>query len=698
MAAFKMRGFVPKTDVELGVCDCPAFGKGGIIYVGTQCGGLAMGTPQGIGSRGKANSARPTLITASDGNALGWSHYQWTVIKGPWHMPLTATGKGLPGNLVNSVATTWANHLVVATDEGIALGRLNDGGRNPSLLNLTFEHGRNFVAKVYGLWHPPVHWQAPSGQLLEQLPTEDHTTVAAWQPNPAQGARAGYLWLGHWRAGLDVWQYNADGKIIQRWHIHEPQVGNYVESLRPLKGNAMAVGCYGKGVFIITLPGESKNAWRKAAPGTVAGSNGNNAIIPSEPRAARPPSACELTAMANAIRTQLINSSGQKQPRIVPLPDDWRTEGSWLGRYGKYWIDLAAVCSPYDFVWGTDESSVFYVVGLAIPLAGDEPRYWVQQLQTANRRALELPAPYMQSRVKLYHARLDQDRRDASIDDHGEVCPASAQGPGLYTSLNVPAGPYVLSIYDCNDNGHAPGNADRDYRVDVRVHPPMASPENDRSFQREPRLAMGRVANFVGGVWNRFLVRGPADITVQISRNHSMNTMFNAMALDPLKHYCIPYFGQSVPGGSGVAFAPHLARPWKAAARESGLAAEVEACDGVFRDLAAAGRVAPASVAGRVSDYVLLARVYQRCTASYAASASAVRGADAALAICYWNMCMFRKSEHDEVRLGLTPARKIEKSLRWDGSPLSQVDEDGTKVRRWRSEHKQDHAAPKFSF
>ncbi|MGC8561538.1 MAG: hypothetical protein ACP5O1_12825, partial [Phycisphaerae bacterium] len=263
--------------------DSIAFASNGVVYVGTQCGGLAVGTPrQGAVS-----------------DALGWSRYRWTVVKGPWHMPLTATGNGLPGNLVNSVVVTWKNHLAVGTDEGMALGRcvaaisgpdsadksprsitahpilLSRGPRARALsaartvsslkLHLTFEHGQNFVAKVHGLWHPPVHWQAPPGQVLEKLPTEDHTTALAWEAEKAAGGKAGYLWLGHWRTGLDVWQYNTQGKVINRWHIHEPQVGNYVECLQPLQGGAMAAGCYGKGVEIVTLPSQSRDAWRNAA-------------------------------------------------------------------------------------------------------------------------------------------------------------------------------------------------------------------------------------------------------------------------------------------------------------------------------------------------------------------------------------------------------------------------------------------------
>ncbi len=655
--------------------DSLAFAPNGMLLVGTQCGGLAIGTP--------------TQGSQSD-NALGWNHYRWTVIKGPWHMPLTATGRGLPGNLVNAVATTWANHFAVATDEGIALGRVNHGGKSASLVNLAFEHGQNFVAKVHGLWHPPVHWHAPPGQVLEKLPTEDHTTTVAWEPDKAAGGEAGYLWLGHWRSGLDVWQYDVEGRIINRWHIHQPQVGNYIESLQPLQGNAMAVGCYGRGIRIITLPGQSRTAWRTAAK-----SNTQLAAAQvHEPHGVRPPSARELTAMANAIREDLMESKGQKQPRIVPLPDDWRTEGNWLGRYGKYWIDLAAVCSPYDFVWGTNESSILHVVSCVYPLAGNEPRYWVQRLQTADRRAPELPAPYMQSREELYHTRPALDRRDASVDDHGEVLSSSEQGPGLYVELNVPAGQYVLAIYEWNDDGHASSNRNRDYRLDARRHPYMESFESERHFASEPRDATGRACDFYGGVWKRFLVYGPTQVAIRISRNHSLNTVFSAAALDPMNQYCEPYFASSAPRESTVAYTPHLARPWGAGAGD--LESVAKASNRVFRRLDRAQHVSPVAASRWAATYALLARVYCRCAIRFAGSRSTRRGAVEALAICEWRACQFRRAEELEERLGLVPARRIEQSLRWNGMAESQVDVDGDEVRAWRRRHAPALPVPVF--
>ncbi len=644
--------------------DSIAFGNDGTIFVGTQCGGLAIGTP--------TQGSQPD-------NALGWNYYRWAVIKGPWHMPLTATGNGLPGNLVNSVVVTWKNHLAVGTDEGMALGEIDeqsDVGHVPQA-NLTFEHGQNFVAKVHGLWHPPVHWQAPPGQVLETLPTEDHTTAVAWEPNKSAGGKAGYLWLGHWRTGLDVWQYDAEGAITRRWHIHEPQVGNYIESLQPLKGGAMAVGCYGAGIRIITLPGQSKDAWRD-----VAKTAGQLAAAP-EPHGARPPSERALDAMAAATRKELLESKGRKQPRIVPLPDDWRTEGNWLGRYGKYWIDLAAVCSPYDFVWGTGEASVLYCPELAYPRTGDGPRYWVQTLQTADPRALELPKPYMGSREILYHVPARLDRRDASVVDDGQAYPAWEQGPGLYITLNVPAGRFILSLYEWDDNAHAGGNACRDFPICVRRHPRRDVVENDLSFHSEPNLAGTRACLFYGGVWKRFLVRGPIDITVRISRNHSLNANFSALALDSIHQYAPPYFSPNAPALAGIAYNPNLAVPENTGPKCGALVGLSRAADRALYQIAQARRGAPEVFTANSADFAILSRVYAAASTLLERHRRAERECREALSACFWGTCLFERAEAMEVALGMKPARSIELALKWGGNRVAKPDEDGSKVDRY---------------
>ncbi|MGC8553656.1 MAG: hypothetical protein ACP5O7_12455, partial [Phycisphaerae bacterium] len=451
---------------------------------------------------------------------------------------------------------TWKNHLAVGTDEGIALGEINEqsaAGHVP-LVNLTFEHGQNFVAKVHGLWHPPKHWQAPPGQVLEKLPTEDHTTAVAWEADKAAGGKAGYLWLGHWRTGLDVWQYSTEGKIINRWHIHEPQVGNYVESLQPLQGGAMAVGCYGRGVEIITLPGQSRDAWRNAAK-----TETQLAVAP-EPQGARPPTLHELAGAIPALSSGTSEASGIHFPWAAPLRTDWATQGDEVGRYGRQ-------CGILCAAGGVVDGDLSAAAGIKVrpmqgphALRGDGLRRWVQRARSRNLSCLY--APWQGSRI------------GSSWDDHGEAYPVTLSGPGIAVAIALPPprGLYCLSLYF--HDGHPSTDRQRDYWIEIfplpqRLWHDVAPPSN--GFPSFPRnlvakgwvyrasrsrpLAQARVVHFWGPAYERFVLSGPGDYLVLIHRNHSFNTILSGLFLDRLSDRQ-PNAGRPCAWLAGVAYQP----------------------------------------------------------------------------------------------------------------------------------------------
>ncbi len=683
--------------------DCLAFSNNGTVYAGTQCDGIAVGTPDRARSTNNGQQAAPSHKAAGSAGggisnndlAAGLPYcapYRWRVVTGPWKMPLTAFGHGLPSNLINTISAGPNGELVAGTDGGIAFSKpASPAGRSRtrSPKSWTFERGQDFPAKVLGLWHPPQHWQPPSPETLESLPMEDYTTAVAFSDQRSLSNVQHYsnsqlltsssfvpdLWLAHRIRGIDVWQYNATGKIISRLQIHEPQIGNYVTSLLPLPGGAMAVGMYGKGISIITIPGESDQ--RKHPANEAA-----NGAVP-EPHGAAPPSRRQLAALAAHLVEELKTAS-HKQPAVVALGDDWRTEGGWLGRYGKFWIELAAVCSPYDFVWGAYKSAILYAPKLAEPIPGAGPRYWVAQLQSTNPRALELPATYMDSRVKLFHIPRDKDRRIASIDDHGEATAMSSQGPGLFVTLRVPPGRFILSAYLWNNDGHFGADRYRDYIISVRRHPSSDAFDNTRSFHREPTLALGRIAGFHGGAWKRFLVRGPIDLTVRFGRNHSFNTIFSALSLDSIHQYASPYFGRTAPKMGRVAFRPPLAAPWSGSAARGKAPDAAIAAGRLLRLLAAARRSDVKAFTAFVPAFGMIARVLRASRAAYRGDGRVRRNDLQALAICFWDVAFFRRAEGDQRAANLLTAREIEKSLRWSSNRVSHVNEDYDKIREFR--------------
>jgi hypothetical protein len=333
---------------------------------------------------------------------------------------------------------------------------------------------------------------------------------------------------------------------------------------------------------------------------------------------------------------------------VIALADDWRTQGDWLGRYGRYWACCCAICSPLDYLWGAGQEPVQYCPRIGPHCGGgDSLRYWVHWLYTADRRSLEMPATYLHSRVLKGLTRGDEPRRQAEWDDHGETYPRNHEGPDLCCTLRIPAGLFFLSLYDMNKDGHEGANRFRDYQLSIRPHNPTAPLQGIDGFEQERELAHARIHDFWGGVWKRFLVRGPAELTIRLARNGSLNAILAAVMLDPLEETPAPYFASD---------GAHTAR-----AAESS-----ESVSGEFADPVRAG------LARLESD---LAEHPTDWAASTGASAPAAEAPtrfppaprQTAAVTCEYYCNLFADWERGQTACALTPARKIEKALRWDG-------------------------------
>ncbi|MDQ2732712.1 MAG: hypothetical protein M3Y56_13725 [Armatimonadota bacterium] len=231
-----------------------------------------------------------------------------------------------------------------------------------------------------------------------------------------------------------------------------------------------------------------------------------------------------------------------RQPVAVSLEDDTLTGGSWLGRRGRYWANLCAMVSSGNYVWGGGWEIVDSGAGLGPDIrAGDGLRHWVTQLYTTEPRSLEMPYPYLQTRVDQKLTTWDVNRRQSEYSDHGETYPMTQEGPDLYLGIRVPPGWYTLSFYDFNKDGHTNVNRYRDYAVSIRSRPYRDNVASIEGFDASAELAHSRLHDFWGGVWKRFLVHGPAVYTVRLDRNNSLNTILAGTFLDTLDEFPPPY-------------------------------------------------------------------------------------------------------------------------------------------------------------
>jgi hypothetical protein len=419
---------------------------------------------------------------------------------------------------------------------------------------------------------------------------------------------------------------------------------------------------YGKGLLRAAAPRRLLHKMvEKPEPKEVAADK-------SFPTPAQMPDLAELNALLKEIES--VPAARLTNGAVIPLEDDWRTEGEWTGRYGRFWIVLCANWSPKDDVWGAGWD-VLYDARMGLNhKAGDSLRYWVHWLATKDSRALEMSPTYLHSRVLKKLTTWDKDRRQSEWDDHGEAYPMSKDGPHVYCSLNIPAGLFYLSLYDDDKDGHSSKNRFRDFTVSIRPHPGRTSLDQQigktfimRSFydivkfDQQPELAHGRILDFWGGVYKRFLVRGPTKLTIEVNRNHSFNTILASVMLDLVDELPPPYYctrqeweakPQPVVDGHGV-FVPAVNAEEAAQRLATALAAMPNKNENWWAE-------------NKRRFYLPLLR-WQLAQVN--------KGNSLTLASSYYQLNLFSDWEKQLNLRGIATAREIERGIRWDGLSYS---------------------------
>ncbi len=450
---------------------CLACAPDGTLFVGTQTSGIAYSSPS--------------------------SHYRrWHHISGPLHLPLTPTGPGLPCNLINALLVVpqakiggqWHYTLYAGTDAGLAIG--TDNGHR-----WRFIRGRNYLAKIKGLWHVPARYDHPTAAQLAGLVSSDQITALAEDA-------AGNIWIGHRTTGYEVWNQNGRPTLPPG---HPLQPTPYVASLAPLANGGMLVGGYETGCFHVTeqAPGPTARviAWRPhVAPPLPAG-----AWAPSQ------------FALEHIIAT--VQSGQGAAVTAAFLGQDWRTQGDWLGHYG---VNYARLCAGTPQFNNAEEQFFGGLGGADIwressphQYAGDVA-YYVAWYHSPLLRTLYFPQA--------------TQRIEAEWNDAGGRYPRLYDGPDMWLRVKIPAGLYRLSFYFHNKDNHNGENDLRDYVV--QVYPKDSSPAVAWATQRP--LAQGRVMQFWGGMYISFVLKGPGAYQVRLKRNYGHWMTVAGMFLDRL--------------------------------------------------------------------------------------------------------------------------------------------------------------------
>ena len=624
-----------------------SFDSLGNLYVGTQCDGLLI------------------LRSSSD-------YAQIDHIKGAEKLPDVPVGEGLPSNRINDVLVADDDTLFVATDTGLA--RSHDFGNTWKFLR-----GLDWENKLKGLYDK----RRPQTEKLLQnvaLMREDYITSIAEDP-------MGLLWVAYRRKGYEIRRPLVDHPTFtsEKESNNEDFKFPYVSHIAPIGDGKALLGTYSEGLrWSVQSPNftptkdelaayEQRRGWRLAWAQNTA----QNVAAAPFPTPAKTPDLAQLHALI--LRLKSVPAFDSSKPMVAALDEDWLTQGDWLGRYGRYNAVLCAMVSPGNLHWGAGEHPLRYHLQISPREKAPEQRqnsirYWVHWLKSDYKRVLEMPPLYFQSRVKRGLAKETEFRRQAEVDDNGEEYPLWKEGPDVYASLEIPKGVFVLSFYNHNKDGHHWLNRMRDYSYSLKAHPNDKPLRDVSHFDSAPELARGRQRDFWGGVYKRYVVRGPQKLTLKIGKENSLNTILAGIFLDLIEEEAPPYLGtfgewEAKYDGEDATRQAMAGKPFTLES-ETLPTTEAEAAERLWNELE---RVKVANPAWWMSER---RRFYEPLVRWLEASKTKTTSSQwpqllQRLSACYYNLSLYEQWEAQQKRRGVLTAREVEKSLVWDGKSIT---------------------------
>jgi len=215
---------------------------------------------------------------------------------------------------------------------------------------------------------------------------------------------------------------------------------------------------------------------------------------------------------------------------IAILPDDRHTRGNWLGRYGSYAYILCGMGGEHTFSDGPGCGRVKYAYYTG--RKDEQARAWMSYCQTDDRPLLN-PTEFHLIDVAIRRMPDEQLHPDGHLprlpsvwDDHAEV--HRSPGPNLYVDLWAPPGLHQLSFYFfeidwLQHRAHCLNLRERTWSIGKNAERKVGD-----------LLANVSVSDFFGGVYKRFLIRGPLKLQVEIERLDSPNAVVSGIFLDPV--------------------------------------------------------------------------------------------------------------------------------------------------------------------
>ncbi len=398
----------------------------------------------------------------------------WTQIRGASVQPNTATGTGLPSEVLNDVAVDELGQIWVATDLGVA--KSSDAGKT-----WFFLRGADWEANVEG----SAQGLKPTGaDAPVEPPGED------WVQTLAPDGE-GHIWLGFRQQGAELRDIQTDELLFATRFDAGRVAGpsqNWVRSIVPLTGGRAILGEFGGGLV---------SALQAELPAPVAAT-----VAPAKLKV---PGDFAILDAAQIARI----GTGETAAQGALWNIDTRTRGDWVGRYG----DRLANLNYRDF---RRDSRASADVSLGWNARADGPYVHTASQDNADSNVLYNPA---------FGTRRIDELNDGTWQT--DKYPLSFDGPSLWCQIEVGAGAHRVSIYFYNNDGKSDMMRYRDYVLQLK---PWS--EAIKDAENAPDLARCRISDFQNGTYASFALSGPGKYWIKIGRHRSNVTKLAGVFID----------------------------------------------------------------------------------------------------------------------------------------------------------------------
>jgi hypothetical protein len=232
----------------------------------------------------------------------------------------------------------------------------------------------------------------------------------------------------------------------------------------------------------------------------------------------------KATGGANSVISGIFLDSTTGTGTISHLGSDTTTKGDWVGNYGSQWYLLCAMDSIYTKSNTQPEDPAYDISGgtLSVTYTVTNGNYWAWTKYLSSGDVIKPTYAYNWQDIS-YDIRAAWFTQDHVFDGYPSMadmvhreatCWDSHTDSYFLATLSIPEGHFYLSLYAL------------DFDTYVRE-------ETIEIYDDEGNLlASTYVTDFHDGVYERFGIAGPIDITIKVIKNAGANSVLSGIFLD----------------------------------------------------------------------------------------------------------------------------------------------------------------------